>query len=486
MKKTLKTFMAIPVVLALLLSGCSLDDPDSPTGLKTPAGTQVFKNYVSLGNSLTAGYMDSGLMVDGQYDSYPRLISRAIGIADENFTQPLVSFPGIGSTDVGNPALIAGVLHFDGMGISPVDVTNATEVMGLLLAVNQPAPYHNLGVPGAWTVDMLSAYTAATSVGQVPFFDFINRAGLYSNSESTVWIYEPDGVTPKELTYQTASTGWQAITKGPTLVTLWIGNNDILYGATGGNPSAMNMTHPNEFGAMYSDLLQLLAGGLIERTGFPATIMVANIPDITDTAYFIDQATFDAATGIAGGWPGGTEDADVALYCFPVLSWASPGNAGNPVPSNYTLTTAEAGLVAQYVGGYNLALGQLVAGINATGLATVGLADMNSALADLDQAQKTHFMLLLPQMMGDVEMAAATTMFSLDGVHPNNKGYGLTANVFIDAINDLVGTDAAPVDLGTLTWDPTYGETIPVPGKTAGMPRLSPEAAHAMTAIWQR
>ena len=38
--------------------------------------------------------------------------------------------------------------------------------------------------------------------------------------------------------------------------------------------------------------------------------------------------------------------------------------------------------------------------------------------------------------------------FSLDGVHPSARGYGLIANIFIDAINAKYGSTLRHVDLG--------------------------------------
>jgi len=39
--------------------------------------------------------------------------------------------------------------------------------------------------------------------------------------------------------------------------------------------------------------------------------------------------------------------------------------------------------------------------------------------------------------------------FSLDGVHPSPRGYGLIANIFIDAINAKYGSTLRHVDLGS-------------------------------------
>jgi len=41
--------------------------------------------------------------------------------------------------------------------------------------------------------------------------------------------------------------------------------------------------------------------------------------------------------------------------------------------------------------------------------------------------------------------------FSLDGIHPSPRGYGLIANIFIDAINEKYGSTLRHVDLGSYT-----------------------------------
>ena len=102
-------------------------------------------------------------------------------------------------------------------------------------------------------------------------------------------------------------------------------------------------------------------------------------------------------------------------------------------------------LVNTYVADHNGAIDDIAGHIHDNDLARVGVVNMNTTLADLPQAYKTHFMLLLPQMGGDVAMAAATTIFALDGVHPNNHGYSVVANAFIDVINDVAGASVAHV-----------------------------------------
>ncbi len=61
-----------------------------------------------------------------------------------------------------------------------------------------------------------------------------------------------------------------------------------------------------------------------------------------------------------------------------------------------------------------------------------------------------------------VEKAAATTGFSLDGVHPNNRGQTLLTNLFIEGINTelgLTGEDALGF-VDEAAWDPTYASYV--------------------------
>jgi GDSL-like Lipase/Acylhydrolase len=486
MKKTITTLTLIPVLLVLLVTGCTLDAPDSPLGLEAPEGTEIFANYVSIGNSLTAGFMDGGLIVNGQMGSYPRLIAMQMGldasIGNSEFTQPYIAFPGVGSSTPSDPANAAGVLYFDGGGVAIVGETAQTAVPGLLMLSSLPTPYHNLGVPGATLHDVLNAYDAysSTPIGN-SFFNFINRESLFGNVEAPATSASP--------AFQSASMFGQTIAKGPSLVTVWIGNNDVLGAAMNADIATKPPTNGATFQAEYQAMLGTLAGGLLQRTGFPATIVTANIPSITSIPYFIPIATFEAIVG--GPWNGGYEEANVAYVTFPTLSWAVPANADNAVPAGGTssvgtLSVDEAAIIQDSVDFYNGVIATVTAGVNASGLATCDMVDMNAVMAslaaDYGATAGTHFVLLVQQGMS-VEAAAQATMFSLDGIHPNNRGYGIAANAFLSKIEELTGVDLDPVDLGTLSWDPTYGQTLET--SSSGMPRLDPDAAEVMGAIFR-
>lgn len=489
MKKIQSISILLLVLPALLLWGCSADQPTDPSGLVDPFTlADASARYAAIGNSLTAGFMDGGLMQAGQADSYPQLIARQLGLDAAQFTQPWIAFPGIGSSDPSSPAKVAGVLYFDGAGISVVGETDLVDVQtDLLLAVAQPTPYHNLAVPGATLYDGMNAYDSLTCLPIVnPFFDFINRASFFGN----ISVPAPAGY-PAEFAHETGSMFYKAVAKGPALITVWMGNNDVLGPATSGDPDpGFGAAGAAEFSARYSALLQSVAGALmgqlgwdpVAQTGLKPTIVTANIPSVSSIPYFMTLETFNAASG--GGWPWNFEEQDVALVLFPVLSWLTEDHYNQPIPSEYTLTSAERTDVDTAVATYNQIIAGVTAAVNASEVAKCGMVDAKGLLEDLTDAQRTHFLFLLPAFQGDVQSAAAATYFSLDGIHPNNVGYGVVANAFIAKINELDGSAIPDVDLDTLSWDPTYGQTkAGVPA--AGQPLVSARAAAGMAAIFR-
>lgn len=484
MQKLIKIATVGPVLLALLLAGCSLDTPGDPTGsVNAPGLEDAGARYVAIGNSLTAGFMDGGLMQAGQINSYPRLIANQLGLSNTEFTQPWIAAPGIGSSTPSDPSLIAGVLHFDGLTIGVLGETPAADVQAsLLLAVSQPTPYHNLGVPGALLTDGRHAYDALSSVGQIPFFEFINRASFFGNEEVAL------AAGPPPITTQSASMHYKAIAKGGALTTVWLGNNDVLGAATSGNPGVdVPLTDVTAFTMEYTAMLQTLAGGLMARNGFPATIVTANIPSVTSTPFFVPESIFDNAVQaqIGVSWPGGYTDTNVQFVLFPALGWIATATPTDPIPSNLTLSQAEFDAVNAATIAFNTVIASVTAGVNAAGIAKCAMFDANATLSGLPAAQKTHFSFLLASGM-TIADAAATTYFSLDGVHPNNQGYGFVANAFIDEINALDGTSIPHVDLGTLSWDPTYGQMAPTSLAAGDRPAigLTPRAATGMSAIF--
>ncbi len=445
---------------ALLAAGCSLDTPAPVTLDYTLTGAEYFQSYVAIGNSLTAGYMDGGLLgydpsksgaAYAQVNSYPQLLASTMGYAAGTFYQPYIAFPGIGGLDPDDPTSVLGVLRFDGAGLSRTGATPAVAVPALAVAALYPLPYNNLGVPGATTLDVTTALDSSSS--QSPgntFFDLILRNPTFGN----------------------VSMINQAIAMGPKLITCWIGNNDILGGATSGSPAlGVNITPTSMFTTMYEDILDQLIEGIETRHGHTPMIVVGNVPSIANAPYFVPKLLFNMLAG--GAIP--TEE-DAVYVRFPALSYLGDGGA-MPLPAEYTLDADEVAVV-------NTAVTELngVIADEAAARDNVYLYDANAVMAGLDpNSESAHFLALVGAGM-PWETAAATTYFSLDGIHPNNRGYALVANGMIDVINGALGTELPQIPIAAITWDPTYGMLDDTKTYTG---LVSPEAASAMDAIFR-
>ena len=74
---TLIRVAAVGAVMAL--AACS---PDKKLlGPTTPVGGDIFKSYVALGNSITAGYQSGGIVDSTQRQSYAFLLASRMGTA---------------------------------------------------------------------------------------------------------------------------------------------------------------------------------------------------------------------------------------------------------------------------------------------------------------------------------------------------------------------------------------------------------------------
>jgi GDSL-like Lipase/Acylhydrolase len=483
MKNLIKIIIVMPILLALLLTGCTLDAPSDPTGKVNASGPDdATSQFVAIGNSLTAGFMDSGLMQTGQANSFPMLVATQMGLNTDSFTQPWVKSPGIGTTDLHDDSIVSGVLHYNGVSPVPLGTTPKDQVISdLLLAVAQPTPYHNLGVPGARVNELMNTHNGATSFGAAfgdtnSFFDFINRSSFFDN------IHVPP--SPPSPAFETASQFGQGIAKGGALSSVFIGGNDFLFGAVSGEPIGHPaITDPTAWGASYGAFLGTYAGGLMQRNGFKSDIVVITLPMVEHIPYFLD---IDDFTPVFGPWDTAESNVEYVLITD-FLAWFMD-NPGGELPEEMTLDDNETVYLNTIIGGYNTYIQGTILSETVAPLANFGFVDINTALAALDDENTQHF-LYLRAIHGDEAFAAtaARTYFSLDGVHPNNKGYAFLANEFLDVVNDLRDTNYPLIPLAAITWDPTYGVPAPEPAKSGqnSWPTVSPEVAQGFKELWR-
>ena len=264
------------LLVSLTFVACSSDDEtvvetNSSDGLPLTAGTADFSKYVALGNSLTAGYSDSALFMEGQKGSYPNLLSQQFAlVGGGEFRIPYTS-DNIGGLLLGGFQIQGPRLYFNGSGPAPVSGTITTEVTNILTG-----PFNNMGVPGAKSFHLLAS-------------GYGNVAGVPTGQANPYFV--------RFASSSTASVLGDAVAQNPTFFSLWIGNNDVLSYATSGgtganqlgnlNPATYggnDITDPNVFGSVYSTLLDgLTANG--------AKGVVANIPDVTSVPFFTTVPT---------------------------------------------------------------------------------------------------------------------------------------------------------------------------------------------------
>ncbi|WP_373518835.1 G-D-S-L family lipolytic protein [Pricia sp.] len=274
----MKKILALLAFFGLFIISCSSDDnapidpPTEPTPENYTAGSADFSKYVAVGNSLTAGYSDGALFLDGQEASYPNMLAGSFAEAGGGeFKIPLMA-DNLGGLTLGGEKLEGFenrfILSFASGSPTPIRLEGqgATEVTDI-----QSGPFNNVGVPGAKIYHL-----AAPGYGSLE--------ALAVGAANPYFV--------RFASAPTATIIGDAVAQNPTFFTLWIGNNDILsYATSGGSGTNQNgnldpstygpsdITDPNVFANIYNQLLQAL-------TANEAGGAVANLPDVTAIPYF--------------------------------------------------------------------------------------------------------------------------------------------------------------------------------------------------------
>ena len=469
MKVMTQLFAALIVVCALMMSGCTQSAPSGPSaGLGSVTVTQ----YVSIGNSLTAGYQSNGLFESAQDYSYPNLISQQLTAAGANlktFNQPIWPDPGNPDPATGKAARFQ-LISWNGPVIGPSGeavTAGAPPTAGTLAQ-----PYSNLGIPGAILYDFVDT-TDFASKGRPPrsngFFPAILRSAVFGNTILA-----------------------QAKNLNPDLVTFWLGNNDVLgYATTGGTALNMVGTAAPTPSALFGQLYGQSIGGL--HAALPnAKILVANIPDVKAVPFFTTMNPEIAASIPAGvylryqmhgntgpaidstrlteanaplitlkaaayapllGHPTGQWYRDVAASLgLPVSAVIGAGidttmpfgfHPLNPFPDALVLDAGEQATVAQSTSDFNGYISSVAA---ANGAAVV---DMNTFFNNV----KAYGLNVNGETFTTEYVSGG--LFSFDGVHPSSKGYGIVANQYIKVMNSAFGMHVPYVNINSLPGLPT-------------------------------
>lgn len=461
-------------LLGLAFTGCQ---PDLEEDIKPSSGTADFSRYIAVGNSLTAGFADGGLYLEGQLTSYPNLLAqqfRSVGGGD--FTQPLF-------TEAQRNG--SGYIRLTGFTTPAPPATPApiTAPVTSELALRQGAtaarplytkftePVSNLGVPGIRMSDILTP--GYGSVQGNPYFERIT----------------PDAQATQTYLARVAASN-------PTFFTCWMGNNDVLGFATAG-AAGNSLTPLATFTNNNNQLIDAL-------TANNAKGLVATIPDVTNIPFFTTvgpsfRATLTTnnvagvviTTGGFSSTPGtppvrrtiattAIRDANgngnqlftltaspyLALFGRPnngrawrdVYNQARPSlpptvtlsvflllqgvdttqafgaSAGNPIPSTLVLDDTEQAQIRTATTNFNTALTTKATAKN------LAVFDVNGFFA---RVATNGF---VTNGVNNSAQFITGNLFSLDGVHLTPRGYAVVANEMIRIINQQYGASVPNIN----------------------------------------
>jgi len=414
----------IGVALAILsITACkpTLDEFTPSAGTKAD-----FSKYIAIGNSLSAGFADGGLYLEGQKVAFPLLIAEQLQkVGGGEFKSPFFSEEhSNGSGYIRLKALVNGQPVTEQVA-DKLAYRSATPK----LLIKYTEPINNLGVPGM-RMDMAFAPGIGTAAGNMYFERLL-----------------PDG-TPPTMNYFTYST-----TQNHTFFTFSLGNNDVLGYATNGAVNEGPTTTLTST-AWFNTLLNNYVGTL---TAKGQKGVLATIPDVTSVPYFttVTRQVLLAAVNAAST----TKVTDIYIATktgpraatdqdFFVLPFSSAGLLGvpnankipyglhplNPVEDKYVLDTKEAAEVVARVNDFNKTIKSVAA---SKGLA---VADVNAFLTSVKNGIRIDGLAVSAKYI-------TGNGFSLDGIHLTPIGNALMANVFIEAINKTYGAQVPRLNI---------------------------------------
>ena len=241
---------ALPTLFLLLVAGVAaacVDDEVAAPPVVPEAGGELFLRYVSMGNSITAGYQSGGIHELLQADAYPVLLAEKAGAT---FGIPALTYPGC------PPPLAA-----------PLSAERIAEIECAYRTFDAPPLVQNVAVPGH-------------TIGDALVVD-----GPGSNFLATLIL---GGRTQVEAMRAAE----------PTLVSVWLGNNDALAAALSADTAALTPM------PAFATALEQIVVAIEETAGDAIFIGVADpmmiAPALQPGAYFwLVEASGEAPVPLA-------------------------------------------------------------------------------------------------------------------------------------------------------------------------------------------
>ena len=379
---------AISMTLALT-AACG----DDPTGPVSP----LFTRYVALGNSITAGFQSGGINDATQRASFAALIARQ--------AHARYAYASLGD---GCPPPIANLL--DAVATGTTDPTcSVAGIPGRKLL-------NNVAVPGADSFDPIAAD---------PSIDVL--ASLILDGQNQVD---------------------KALEVPPTFVSIWIGNNDVLAAAITAQLGAGNGPTPHAtFAANYAQMVNRLRAGGVEAGMLIGVSDVTRIPLLVPASALSDPALrfgLNIATGrtVTVSTDCAASSASISLAIIPeIASGAHPptiactATPGSAIGDRFVLDAVERAAIVEAVAGYNT---YISAKADSVGFAYFDPNPMFMAARARGEIPAIPDITNLDAPFGP--------LFSLDGVHPSNRGHVVIANELMGRIAGEYSVRLRPIN----------------------------------------
>lgn len=321
MRRT-RSGLFLAALLALPLLGACTDDQSPIEPVVPAAGGELFQRYVAIGNSITAGFVSGGITGNTQAQAYPVLLAARAGA---EFSFATLAAPGCVPP-------YRGPFVFDTARVAGTSQTCAA------LAGPAPALVNNLAVPGATLSDALNRNRPANPL-----------SSLFLGGRSQVE---------------------RMVEAQPTLVTVYLGNNDVLGGAGAGDTT--RLTPAARFAAQVDSLVTYLEMTPAGQGGEDRDVVILGIAPfpalLQPGAYFFaqyaaDPVGFQTRTGKtvnancapAPGNPFAASLVSLAIFGQPAIPQIDcDGITG--LSTDFVLTPTETATLISRVTAYNTAL----------------------------------------------------------------------------------------------------------------------------------
>jgi lysophospholipase L1-like esterase len=393
---------AVALVTIAALAACN---PTKDLVVPTPPVDPLFASYVSLGNSISAGFQSGGINDSTQHQAYPVLLAAQMNtpftipsLVDPGCPPPIDSFPE--GTRVGGGTSTTCAFRAQTSGV---------------------AVLNNVAVPGAAS------------------FDPSSPIGTGGGGALTTFIL--GGKTQVQ----------RALDARPTFVSIWIGNNDVLPAALSGVLDSVpglspGVTSEAAFEKNYNSMMSALGASTTIKGGiligvvnvaaapvfFPAAAVFA--PGVLPALEFAVGAPITVDTSctpltqsiinfqLLQAMHAGTAPDTIACHAL--------ANHANGLGEVFVLDANEIAAVSEAVAGYNAFIQQTA---TSKGWAFV---DPNPTLLQL---RETGQIPTLPDLTQPTK--AFGDFISLDGIHPAAAAHMMLANLMIQAINSQYSTN---------------------------------------------